>query len=93
MQDVYYSLLTYSRHHRAATNNKRHMRITGRKNYARALELFMLGLTAPSMVKSAIALAIYKKHVLVSLIHLGKQPAVCCSYTISIAVPAQTQSA
>lgn len=44
----------------------------GRKHYARALELFMLGLTAPSVVKSAITLAIFKKHVLVSLIHLGR---------------------
>ncbi|KAF5827482.1 hypothetical protein DUNSADRAFT_572 [Dunaliella salina] len=51
------------------------MLCTGRKQYARALELFMLGLTAPSMTRSAIALAIFKKHVLVSLIHLGHLPA------------------
>lgn len=38
----------------------------------------MLGLTAPSVVKSAITLAIYKKHVLVSLIHLGESPLCGC---------------
>ena len=55
---------------------------SGRKQYARALELFMLGLTAPSLVKSAIVLAIYKKHVLVSLIHLG----VCCFDCVCVCV-------
>lgn len=43
----------------------------GRKQLARALELFLQGLTAPTAVCSAIAAATYKKYVLVSLIHTG----------------------
>jgi hypothetical protein len=43
----------------------------GRKQWARALELFMQGLTAPTMVCSAITAATYKKYALVSLIHAG----------------------
>ncbi|KAF6258354.1 hypothetical protein COO60DRAFT_1701346 [Scenedesmus sp. NREL 46B-D3] len=44
---------------------------TGRRQLPRALELFLQGLTAPSMVCSAITAAIYKKYVLVSLVHTG----------------------
>lgn len=43
----------------------------GRKQWARALELFLQGLTAPTMVCSAITAATYKKYALVSLIHAG----------------------
>jgi hypothetical protein len=43
----------------------------GRKQLSRALELFLQGLTAPTMVCSAITAATYKKYSLVSLIHTG----------------------
>lgn len=43
----------------------------GRKALPRALELFLQGLTAPTMVCSAITAATYKKYALVSLIHTG----------------------
>jgi len=46
----------------------------GRKSWARALELLMLALTAPSGAPNAIVLACYKKYVLASLIHLGSLP-------------------
>lgn len=44
---------------------------TGRKQLSRALELFLQGITAPTMVCSAITAAAYKKYALVSLIHNG----------------------
>ncbi|KAF8060061.1 CSN3 [Scenedesmus sp. PABB004] len=47
----------------------------GRKQLARALELFLQGLTAPTYVCSAITAATYRKYVLVSLIHSGAVPA------------------
>jgi hypothetical protein len=43
----------------------------GRKQHARALELFLLGLTAPTHVFNAITAAIFKKYALVSIIHQG----------------------
>eukprot|EP00798_Chlamydomonas_sp_ICE-L_P025440 gene25440-11100_t len=46
----------------------------GRKQYARALDLLLQALTAPSMTGNAIVVAAYKKYVLTSLIHSG---AVC----------------
>ncbi len=51
---------------------------TGRKQYARALELLVQSLTAPTNVGSAITVAAYKQYVLVSLIHTGEQPITCC---------------
>jgi hypothetical protein len=47
--------------------------LAGRKQLPRALELFVQGLTAPTLVCSAITAAVYKKFVLVSLIHSGEQ--------------------
>lgn len=44
---------------------------SGRKQLSCALELFLQGLTAPTMVCSAITAAMYKKYMLVSLIHAG----------------------
>ena len=44
----------------------------GRKQYAQALQLFLNALTAPTMVVSAITMAIFKKFMLVSLIHHGR---------------------
>lgn len=44
----------------------------GRKEYAQALQLFLNALTAPTMVVSAITMAIFKKFMLVSLIHQGQ---------------------
>lgn len=54
--------------------------IVGLKQLPRALELFLQGLTAPTFVWSAITAATYKKYVLVSLIHNGKQPLACMIY-------------
>jgi hypothetical protein len=61
----------------------------GRKQLPRALELFLQGLTAPSMVCSAITAATYKKYVLVSLIHTGAAvhdcvPCCCLFATFSL---------
>eukprot|EP00878_Enallax_costatus_P021594 GHUV01022876.1.p1 GENE.GHUV01022876.1~~GHUV01022876.1.p1 ORF type:complete len:400 (+),score=112.84 GHUV01022876.1:202-1401(+) len=47
------------------------MLATGLKQLPRALELFLQGLTAPTFVWSAVTAAIYKKYVLISLIHNG----------------------
>ncbi|KAK9823017.1 hypothetical protein WJX81_007287 [Elliptochloris bilobata] len=47
---------------------------TGRKQYARALGLFLHGLTAPTQVVNAITVATYKKYALVSLVHAGEVP-------------------
>lgn len=46
--------------------------LPGRKQHGRAMELFLLGLTAPTHVLNAITAATYKKYVLVSIIHTGK---------------------
>ena len=51
---------------------------SGRKCLARALELFMLALTAPSLVRSAITLAVYKKYVLAALLHHGALNGALC---------------
>lgn len=47
----------------------------GRRHYARALELLLTALTAPTMVLNAITVACLKKFMLVSLIHAGTVPA------------------
>lgn len=47
---------------------------TARRKYAAALELFLLAITAPTYVASAIAVAAWKKYVVVSLIHNGVNP-------------------
>eukprot|EP00877_Chromochloris_zofingiensis_P003663 jgi/Chrzof1/13298/Cz07g28020.t1 len=47
----------------------------GRKQYARAVELFVQAMTSPTMVGNAITVACYKKYVLTSLIHTGTVPA------------------
>lgn len=49
----------------------------GRKQYARAVGLFLHGLTAPTQVVNAITVATYKKYALVSLIHTGATR--CCT--------------
>ena len=49
----------------------------GRKQYARAVGLFLHGLTAPTQVVNAITVATYKKYALVSLIHMGAMR--CCT--------------
>lgn len=48
----------------------------GLKNYLEAIRAFSIVLSAPAEAPSAIALAAYKKYVLVSLIHAGKVVAV-----------------
>jgi COP9 signalosome complex subunit 3 len=48
--------------------------MAARRKYAAALELFLLALAAPTYVVNAIAVAAYKKYVLVSLIHYGAGP-------------------
>ena len=47
------------------------MAATGSKKYPKAIELFLLAVTAPAHALSAIAVASYKKLVLVSLIARG----------------------
>ena len=44
------------------------------RRYADALELFLYGLTAPTMVLNAITMCSYKKYILVSLLHTGTPP-------------------
>ncbi len=46
---------------------------SGRKRYARALELLVQALSAPTLVSNAITLACYRKYVLVALIHSGER--------------------
>lgn len=46
---------------------------SARKQHARALELFVLGLAAPTHAFNAITAATFKKYVLVSIIHTGGQ--------------------
>jgi hypothetical protein len=50
------------------------MLCAGRKQWARASELHMCALTAPSGAQNAIVLDCYKQHVLVSLITSGALP-------------------
>jgi hypothetical protein len=60
----------------------------GRKALPRALELFLQGLTAPTLVCSAITAATYKKYALVSLIHAGALwcAVLCCAGLCSSAL-------
>ncbi|GIL55062.1 hypothetical protein Vafri_10707 [Volvox africanus] len=44
----------------------------GRKQHARAMELFLQAITAPAVAANAIVAAAYKKYVLVCLIHAGQ---------------------
>lgn len=46
----------------------------GRRRYPRALHLLLTAITTPTMVISAITVACMKKHILVSLLHLGSAP-------------------
>lgn len=46
----------------------------GRRRYARALDLLLAGITAPTLVVNAITVAALKKYVLVSLLHAGEAP-------------------
>ena len=48
--------------------------MAGVRRYADALELFLYGLTAPTMVLNAITMCSYKKYILVSLVHTGAPP-------------------
>lgn len=56
--------------------------LTARRKYAPALELFLLAITAPTHILSAIAVAAWKKFVVVSLIHDGGNPRMTTSYEI-----------
>jgi COP9 signalosome complex subunit 3 len=47
----------------------------GRRRYARALELLLTAVTAPTMVLNAITVACLKKYMLVSLLQSGAVPA------------------
>ncbi|XP_047261374.1 COP9 signalosome complex subunit 3-like [Capsicum annuum] len=57
----------------------------GQKQFLKALELLHNVVTAPMSSLNAIAIEVYKKYILVSLIHLGQFSTSFPKYTSSVA--------